>query len=774
MKNKILRDTTTSRSYCLLYALMALYLTFLTGCAQLSGQNTNNGYRFAGVANHDPYKHEHIRYIFDDNALPRVTITLTEDALNRQLELYDQNARHETKVSASFTFEKNGKIDHQQSAGFRIKGNTSRARLSGNYGEKFNPNNPQWHQSSMLVDFNEYDEDQRFLGMKKLTFRYFSSDPTFTRIAFTENLMRRFGVWTTPLGSYVRLYLKIDGVEEPAYFGVYQVTEAIDKDYLINRFGDEHTGFLWKCTLCLMTTPVDESTMGVESISSTDDDLSVRPPFDLKRRKVELEKGKALLISFIENLNTLKGQEFETWIEEHFDVDLFLRSIAVRVAIGDWDNYWTNNNNYYLYHNTINNKIYFIPHDFDNALSKGGMIENPTLRNPLIFGDMNMGKPLIYKLLKNAKYHARFRKYLALLVDENEPYLHPKSSHKMMAELLKVIDPYEDGRYVRNDTNSAQYVHDPRMGPEIKAHYTILPKKLGTRQNSLDFFAARATVINEALRLDETWEPRSLESLTREAEFPLTIFGSINDWDYPKARGTPEKYQFTVNKEKSRQELEIELDAGVHKFQLLGRESAEGTFQAYNQLKRIDVEVGPNESGGLQHLRSNTIGAYPADSSDRLNSLTVATPVKGRYKLTFNYSDPDNIRLSAELLNTNVSAAEFEAAEDARSRIYLRGDFNKWSTSTPFKIQKKKTLRIAKLYINPGKYLFKMADADWKSINIGSPSGIETWMTLGEKQTMYTGENAANLFLNVDTGGFYEFHLDTTNEKNPSLVVYRK
>lgn len=766
--------TRTSSLRFILCGFLALCLPVMSGCAQLGAPNSDNGYRFPGVAKHDPYRHEHIRYVFDDSALPVVTISLTREALDRQLELYDQNARHETKVSASFSFEKNGKIDHQQAVGFRIKGNTSRARLAGNFGEKFNPSNPQWHQSSMLVDFNEYDENKRFLGMKKLTFRYFSSDPTFTRIAYTENLMRRFGVWTTPLASYARLYLKIEGVEEPAYFGVYQITEAIDKDYLINRFEDEHTGFLWKCTLCLMTTPIDESAMGVESISATDDDLSIRPPFDLKRRKIELEQGKKLLIKFIEDLNALNGKEFETWIEKHFEVDLFLRAIAARVAIGDWDNYWTNNNNYYLYYNTSNNKIYFIPHDFDNALSKGGLIENPTLRNPLIFGDMNMGKPLIYKLLKNEKYHERFRKYLALLVDENEPYIHPKSSRKMMTELLKVIDPYEDSRYISNDTNSAQSVHDPRMGPEIKAHYTILPKKLGTHQHSVDFFATRVAVVEDALRLDKTWTPRTIESLIHEAEFPLTIFGSVNDWDYLRARGTPEKYQFTVNKEKSRQELTIELEAGVHKFQLLGRESAEGTFQAYHALKRIDVEVGPGENDTVKHVRSNTIGAYPSDSSDRLNSLTVATPVKGKYQLIFDYTDPDNIRLSATLLHTNATMTELKNAEDARSRIFLRGDFNKWSTSNPFKVQDSKNLRIAEIYISPGKYIFKMADADWKAINIGSPSGVETWMTLGEKQTLYTGENAANLFIYIELGGFYEFHLDTSNEKNPSLVVRPK
>lgn len=757
-----------------LFFVIASIFSLISGCAALHTSNSNIGNAFPGVAKHDPYRHENIRYIFDDNALPTVTITLTEEALNRQLELYDQNPRHETQVSAGFAFEKNGVLDQVKGVGFRIKGNTSRARISGNFGEKFNPDNPQWHQTSMLIDFNEYDNDKRYRGLKKLTFRYFSSDPTFLRIAYAENLMRRFGVWTTPIGSYARLYINIEGVDKPAYFGIYQITEAVDKDYLVNRFGNDDTGYLWKCTLCLLGAPVDLNSIGVEYIDATDDDLSVRPAFDLKRRKTELEKGREVLLNFIEQLNTLKGAEFENWIEESFDVDLFLRAIAARIVMADWDNYWTNNNNYYFYYNKKTGKFYFIPHDFDNVLSKGGLIENPTLRNPLIFGDMNMGKPLIYKLLNSHKYRDRFKKYLALLVDESKPYFHPKSSHKMVDDILKLIDPYEDDRFIKNDTNSAQYIHDPRMGPEIKAHYTILPKEQGTQHNSLDFFAARTTVVKEALRVDEGWQPRTVEDLTKEAEHPLTIFGTVNDWDYLHARGTPEKYQFRVNKALSRQELRIELEAGIHKFQLLGRESAEGTFQAYHADKRINIEVGPGKNGSLIHKGSNSIGAYPASSSDRLNSLTLAAPVKGHYELIFDYSDPDSIRLHAKLIHTDMTLSEFQNAEDARTRIFLRGDFNEWSTNTPFRVQQQKNHRVARLYIKTGKYLFKMADADWKEINIGSPSGIETWIVPGDKHILTTGENAANLFIYIEKEGFYEFHLYNSDKKNPTLIVYMK
>jgi spore coat protein CotH len=50
------------------------------------------------------------------------------------------------------------------------------------------------------------------------------------------------------------------------------------------------------------------------------------------------------------------------------DVDLFLKTYAVSVIVGMWDDYWADNgNNYYFYFDS-DGKVYFIPYDYDNSM----------------------------------------------------------------------------------------------------------------------------------------------------------------------------------------------------------------------------------------------------------------------------------------------------------------------------------------------------------------------------------------------------------------------
>ena len=56
---------------------------------------------------------------------------------------------------------------------------------------------------------------------------------------------------------------------------------------------------------------------------------------------------------FVEILNNSTGANFKTEIEKVFNVDGFLRQMAVEALIGHWDGYSYLNNNYYLYYNSL-------------------------------------------------------------------------------------------------------------------------------------------------------------------------------------------------------------------------------------------------------------------------------------------------------------------------------------------------------------------------------------------------------------------------------------
>ena len=102
------------------------------------------------------------------------------------------------------------------------------------------------------------------------------------------------------------------------------------------------------------------------------------------------EDAKAQLQDFIAKLNGKSDESFKKWISEVCDVELLMRTYAVNVAVGMWDDMWNNGNNYYLYFNSLdklNYKVFFIPYDYDNTLGTSNCYD-PAKQNPTQWGGM--------------------------------------------------------------------------------------------------------------------------------------------------------------------------------------------------------------------------------------------------------------------------------------------------------------------------------------------------------------------------------------------------
>jgi spore coat protein CotH len=69
------------------------------------------------------------------------------------------------------------------------------------------------------------------------------------------------------------------------------------------------------------------------------------------------------------------------------DVNLFLKTYAVNVTVGMWDDYWSNSNNYYFYFDAAG-KFYFIPYDYDNTLGTSLLMTDSGIQDPLNWGKM--------------------------------------------------------------------------------------------------------------------------------------------------------------------------------------------------------------------------------------------------------------------------------------------------------------------------------------------------------------------------------------------------
>ena len=377
----------------------------------------------------DLYNHE----VFDLSALPTITLEVSVDEWNTLLTNYDMNPSNEEKLMANFTFSKNDNETKLTNIAFRIRGNTSRRRPEGNYGEMHNSTNPTWRNAHFAIDFREFNADQRLFGLRKLILKWHKDDPMFCREVYSYDLFAKFGVWTAPRASYCKLYIKI-GNEQPAYFGIYIMIEQVDEAFLNDRRGADHLntdiGNLWKCLYTggsnggAADLTLDNALykMGVEDIY-LDENQSKRYSYDLKTNKVNIGAAKPEFHTWITNLNTLTGNNFKTWISNYIDVDLFLKTYAVNVTVGMWDDYWGNANNYYMYFERYTKKAYFISFDYDNSLGTTWDAFDAGSEDVLRWGGSNT-RPLINKILAIPEYKDKYLMYLDQLIDPSKDYFH--------------------------------------------------------------------------------------------------------------------------------------------------------------------------------------------------------------------------------------------------------------------------------------------------------------------------------------------------------------
>lgn len=352
-------------------------------------------------------------YVFDINALPDVHLDITVDEWNKLLQYFDQNPHNEECIEARMTFTKNGDPDVIEKVGLRLRGNTSRRRPEGTEGEIHNAEYPDWHHASFSVDINRFIAGQRYAGLKKINLKWFKDDAMYVREIYSYDLFERFGVWTAPQSSYCRLYLNVGNNENVTYFGVYQLLEAVDTEYLIERaqgFGIQQ-GFLWKANWSANFRTADRSKMDIENVTLTD---NYEPVYDLKNRPLELEAARNQLAEFISSYNSKTGDVFKEWVQTRMDVPLFLKTYAVNVICGMWDDYWNNQNNFYFYFNS-EGKFFFIPFDYDNTLGTSLLMTNSGTRNLLSWGDSR--QPLVVKLLQIQEFRKLYIDYLHELCD---------------------------------------------------------------------------------------------------------------------------------------------------------------------------------------------------------------------------------------------------------------------------------------------------------------------------------------------------------------------
>lgn len=320
--------------------------------------------------------------LYDDAELLTVMITVDPDTLDW---LYE-NVASDHEFRASVTIIGNGMYEVMDDVGFRLRGNTSRHAAK----------------KSFKIAFNTFVPGRKLQGVEKLNLNGEHNDPSVIRSKLSWDLFQTLGL-PAPRANHAKVYINGD------YFGLYINVEHIDDNFLLSRFGDD-SGNLYKCLY-----PADLTYRGPDARDYYPN-ASGRP-YELKL-KDDFAEGYDDLAHFIDRLNHTPDAVFADTLEALFDVNGFLRSLAVDVVTGSWDDYWFLQNNYYLYFDPAIQRFRYLPFDFDNTFGIDWFGIDWGQRDVYAWGHPSEARPLTSRILQVQTYRDRFSFYLRRTLDQ--------------------------------------------------------------------------------------------------------------------------------------------------------------------------------------------------------------------------------------------------------------------------------------------------------------------------------------------------------------------
>ncbi len=314
-------------------------------------------------------------------------------------------------VAATIEFEGNTWTD----VGVRFKGNSSlmNAWSSGSL------------QLPFKLDFDEFEDenpaidDQRFYGFKQLSLSNNSNDNTFMRDAVVSDIMAEAGI----AGAETAFYeLYVDYGEGPVSFGLYTMIEVID-DTVIERVFGSDDGNIYEA-----------DGTAVSLAAGTFDGISASFQKENNEDEADWSDIEALYTALHADTRQTDPDAWKGGLEAVFDVDTFLKWLAINTVIENWDTYGAMPHNFYLYNNPETGQLTWIPWDHNEALSEGK-------RSSMTFSMDAIGDewPLISYLLADEAYYTAYVNY----VDEtiNTVFVADEMAAKYQ-EIATLIEPY--------------------------------------------------------------------------------------------------------------------------------------------------------------------------------------------------------------------------------------------------------------------------------------------------------------------------------------------
>lgn len=296
---------------------------------------------------------------------------------------------------------------------------------------------------SFKLDFDEFEDEypqidnQRFYGFKKFSLKNNYADDSMMRDKISADLFREFGLASSHTAFY-KLY--VDFGNGPTYFGLYTLVEEVDDSVIENQFINDN-GNLYKpdgdaASFAIGT--FDETEFGKKNNDEENNYSDVRD-----------------LYNAIHDTNrTTDPAAWRAHLESVFDVDVFLKYLAVNGVIQNWDTYGRMTHNYYLYNNPENGLLTWIPWDNNEALQYGKQGGAHALDFSTL-SDSNW--PLISYIYNDVEYQNQYDLYLQEFIENHFNEQTMEVRYNAMMAVIEDAATSEQTGYTYLSSNSDFY-----------------------------------------------------------------------------------------------------------------------------------------------------------------------------------------------------------------------------------------------------------------------------------------------------------------------------
>jgi len=266
---------------------------------------------------------------FNDSVLHEIRIDIYPSDWQTLRDSFRENTYYPVDMRWLF----DGKYVEAQQVGIRSRGWGSRSPIK----------------PGLLVDFDRYNTNQRFLGLRSVVLRNNSQDPSMLHESVTFQLMKELGI-SVPRTAYTRLYVNDE------YMGLYMIVESIDSLFLKNHLGEDG-GYLYKYS----HGPVENHYL-FEYLGS-DPSLYCPQPFEPEPHDADPTCG--AIVSMIRTINQASDAQFELAMSEYLNLGEFVIELAAEAYLAETDGVAGDFgvNNFYLYRNSSSNYFHIFPWD---------------------------------------------------------------------------------------------------------------------------------------------------------------------------------------------------------------------------------------------------------------------------------------------------------------------------------------------------------------------------------------------------------------------------